>query len=225
MFQWGFQIDRGFEVAKEGSPDLFVSDYALYWFDYLVGYDVVLAQVGWNHSLAQDIALVRGAARLQGKNWGSIVTWKYTEPPYLDTGEGIYEQMCEAYEAGAKYVVLFNYPTSDDSDFGVLLDEHFDALDRFWTEVVQNPAKIHGGISSEAALVLPRNYGWGLRHPEDRIWGWFGPDEISSQIWTISRQLLHDYGLTLDIVYEDPAFPVEDVYEKVYCWNQTITSD
>ncbi|MEM2910973.1 MAG: hypothetical protein QW146_00525 [Candidatus Bathyarchaeia archaeon] len=46
----------------------FTSDYALYWFDYLAGYDVVLAQFGWNHTTAQDIALIIGAAYLQNKS-------------------------------------------------------------------------------------------------------------------------------------------------------------
>ena len=29
---------------------LFAADYALYWFNYLAGYDVVLAEFGWNYS-------------------------------------------------------------------------------------------------------------------------------------------------------------------------------
>lgn len=225
LISLGFQVDPGFEVAKEGSPDLFVSDYALYWWDYLLGYDVVLAQMGWNHSLAQDIALVRGAARLQGKSWGAIITWKYSDWPYLDSGDAIYDQMCTAYEAGAEYVVIFNYPPIEGEDYGVMQDQHFEALERFWNEVVRNSWVVHGGVDAEAALVLPRNYGWGMRHPEDRIWGWWGPDEKSPQIWNISRQLLEQYGTSLDIVYEDPAFPAEGVYKTVYYWNQTITSD
>jgi hypothetical protein len=78
-----------------------IADYALYWFDYKIGYDVVLASIGWNHTLAQDIALVRGASKLQNKKWGAIITWKYDHPPYLDSGEAIYDQMRTAYEAGA----------------------------------------------------------------------------------------------------------------------------
>ncbi len=225
LISLGFQIDPGFEVAKEASPNLFVSDYALYWWDYLLGYDVVLAQVGWNHSLAQDIALVRGAARLQDKSWGAIVTWKYSDWPYLGSGDAIYEQMCTVYEAGAEYVVLFNYPTIEGNDYGVMQDEHFDALERFWNQVVRNPWIVHGGLEAEAVLVLPRNYGWGMRHPEDRIWGWWGPDEKSPQIWNISRQLLEQYGTSLDIVYDDTAFPAEGVYKTVYYWNQTVNLD
>jgi hypothetical protein len=49
------------------------SDYALYWFDYLGGYDAVLAQLGWNHTVEQDIGLVRGAANLQNKSGARLL--------------------------------------------------------------------------------------------------------------------------------------------------------
>lgn len=225
-YNLGFRVfDQGFRTAKESSIDLFVSDYALYWFDYLAGYDVVLAQAGWNHSLVQNIALVRGAARMQSKRWGTIITWKYNNPPYLDNGEAIYGQMCTAYESGAEYVVLFNYPALESNYYGVMMDEHFCALEHFWNDVVKNPEVVHGKIEAEAALVLPRNYGWGMRRPDDRIWGWWGPDEKSPQIWAISRQLLSQYGLRLDIVLEDPAFPIEGVYPQIYYWNQATNFD
>ena len=87
----------------------FTSDYALYWYDYQSNYDVVLAQFGWNQTLTQDIGLVRGAANLQNKSWGAIITWKYTQAPYMDSGDGIYKQLRTTYEAGAKYLVIFNY--------------------------------------------------------------------------------------------------------------------
>ena len=215
--------DLGFAELEANAIDVFVSDYALYWFDYLAGYDVVLAQVGWNHTTEQDIALLRGAARLQNRNWGAIITWKYTQPPYLDTGENIYRQMQNAYAAGAKYIVIFNYPTIDGNEYGVMTDAHFEALEKFWNDVVENPHVTQGSIEAEAVLVLPKNYGWGMRHPEDRIWGWWGPDEKSPQIWALSRELLSRYGLRLDIVYDDPAFPVEGKYSQTYYWNQTLS--
>ena len=76
-------IDTGVGLGrlKTSSITAFMSDYALFWFDYKAGYDVLLAQVGWNHTLPQDIALVRGAARMQNKTWGIIITWKYDEEP------------------------------------------------------------------------------------------------------------------------------------------------
>lgn len=212
--------DQGLKTLKTHSIMAFTSDYALYWFDYLGGYDVVFAQFGWNHSLVQDIALIRGAARMQNKTWGAIITWKYREPPYLDTEEEIYRQMCVAYEAGAKYVIIFNYPKIN--DYGILLDEHFEALERFWNDVVNTPQVIHGSIEAKVALVLPRGYGWGMRHPQDRIWGFWGPDEKSNQIWELSRSLFAQYGLCLDIVYDDMGFLFSGKYPQVFYWNYSI---
>ena len=126
-----------------------------------------------------------------------------------------------AYECGAEYIVLFNYAEDMEVPYGTLQNEHFDALERFWNEVVQNPEAVNGGIKADTALILPSNYGWGMRRPEDRIWFW-GPDEDSSPIWNISRKLLSQYGLDLDLVYEDAAFPVASNYSRVYYWNDTV---
>jgi hypothetical protein len=41
----------------------------------------VLVQLGWNDTLAKSIGLIRGAAQMQNKPWGAIITWKYDEPP------------------------------------------------------------------------------------------------------------------------------------------------
>jgi hypothetical protein len=67
---------------NEHDISVFTADYGLYWWDYRGGYDVVLAELAWNHSVTQHIGLVRGAANLQGKSWGTIITWKYTHAPY-----------------------------------------------------------------------------------------------------------------------------------------------
>jgi hypothetical protein len=218
-----FIRERRFAMSRYGPQNFtyFTSDYALYWFDYKAGYDVVLAQFGWNHTLAQDIALTRGAATLQNKTWGAIITWKYNNPPYLDSGEAIYDQMRTAYEAGAEYVVVFNYAKDMEGPYGTLQDAHFDALERFWNEVVQSSAVKQGSIEAEAVLVLPENYGWGMRDLGDKIWGLWGPDEKSQRIWELSRNLLDQYGLGLDIVYDDPEFPVAERYPQVYYWNHT----
>ncbi len=197
------------------------SDYALYWFDYKAGYDVVMTQVGWNHTLAQDIALVRGAANLENKTWGAIITWKYNHPPYLDSGEAIYNQMRTAYEAGAEYIVVFNYADDMTGPYGTLQDEHFEALERFWNDAVQSSAVKKGSIKAEAVLVLPENYGWGMRDLGDKIWGLWGPDEKSQQTWNMAQSLLEEYGFGLDIVYDDSEFPAEGRYSQTYFWNQT----
>jgi hypothetical protein len=218
--------EGGYKALEDDAIDVFTSDYVLYWFDYLMGYDVVFAQLGWNHTVEQDIALVRGAANLQNKTWGTIITWKYNHLPYLDTAENIYNQMVASYEAGADYIVIFNYPTyPEGNQYGAMTDQHFEALERFWNDIVKNPDVVHGSTEAEVVLVLPKNYGWGMRSPQDKIWAFWGPDENSEQIWNISRQLLTQYGTRLDIVYDDPAFPVTGKYQKIYYWNQTIESN
>jgi len=192
----------------------------LYWWDYQSGYDMVLAELAWNNSVAQEIGLVRGAANLQGKSWGTILTWKYTHAPYLTDGAEMFDQMKASYEAGAEYVVVFNYAKDMSGPYGILQEEHFQALERFWDEVVQNPNVSHGGIKAEAVLVLPNDYGWGMRRPDDTIWGMWNPNSTSTQIWNQLQQKLDQYGLKLDIVYDDPAYPVAGRYANIYYWNQ-----
>ncbi len=218
-------IERNLAPLKNSSLTIFSSDYALYWFDYKGGYDVMLTQLGWNESITQNIDLIRGAAQMQNKAWGAIITWKYTQPPYLDTGDAVYNQMLTAYEAGAKYVILFNYPQLTGNPYGTLQDEHFVALQKFWNTIMQTPrTNLPDFSQAQAALVLPANYGFGLRRPDDRIWGYWGPDENSAQIWNITQNLISVYGLRLDIVYVDSAFPVEGKYPQVYYWNQSVTT-
>jgi hypothetical protein len=217
----GFLKDPGTVWLKAQNIPIFASDYALYWFDYLSGYDVILAQVGWNHSLVQDVALLRGASNLQKKEWGAIVTWKYDAPPYLASGDEIYNQMVSVYKAGAKYVVIFSYPYSEGNNYGIVQDEHFLALERFWNYVNNGGGSARGSTKAASVLVLPRNYGWGMRSAEDTIWGFWGPDEHSSQIWVLSRKLIAQYGFSLDIGYDDPNFEVTSKYSRVYYWNKS----
>jgi hypothetical protein len=222
--QWFNQLlerNRGHADLKRYNITSFTSDYALYWFDYLGGYDTLFAQLGWNDSVNEQIALVRGAATLQNKDWGAIITWKYTESPYLDTGANIYNQLEAAYNAGAKYITVFDYPYNlTDNPYGTMFDEHFQALQDFWSQVVtkSSPNSVH----AEAVLVLPQNYGWGMRSSTDKIWGFWGPDDKSPIIWNITQQLISQYGSRLDIIYDDPAFPLGSGYSKVYFWNQTV---
>lgn len=212
----------GHKMLRDAGVLTLTSDYMLYWFDYLGNYDVMLAQLGWNHSIVQDIALVKGAARLQNKPWGAIVTWKYDEAPYLDNGDEVYRQMVQAYQAGASYITIFNYPSIDGNDYGAMREEHFAALERFWSEAVQpNRGFAREFGEPDVALVLPKNYGWGMRSVDDRIWGMWGPDDKSALIWELSRRLLEEYGLRLDIVYDDPAFPISGRYNRVFYWNES----
>jgi hypothetical protein len=211
--------DPGLSLLKNVSMRTFTSDYCLYWFDYLGGYNTMFAELGWNSSIAQQIGLVKGAARLQNKEWGTIVTWKYDSAPYLDTGEEIYNQMLTSYQAGAKYILIFNYPNINDYG-GVMTDEHFLAMERFWKDI--NEKSFTDLSQPEAVLVLPRNYGWGMRHATDTIWGFWLADNKSQTIGAAMSKLLAQYGASLDIVYDDPNYPFYNInYKNVYYWNAT----
>ncbi len=227
LFNAYFKIDRGFQSLESAGIKTFVSDYTLFWFDYIGGYDVVLTQFGANSSYVQNIGLIRGAARAQHKEWGAIITWKYTHYPYLDTGDEVYREMMQAYQAGAKYVILFDYPYTDaNNPYGVLQEEHFYALEKFSNDVMATSMMrtLNDESVADAVLVLPHNYGWGMRRQNDLIWGYWGPDEKSPQIWGVTQKLLTQYGVRLDIVYEDSNFPLVGKYQHVYFWNQTLDS-
>ena len=207
-------------ITNQSNVKLFTSDYVLPWWDYQIGYDTVFAELGWNNTVSQEIGLVRGAANLQDKSWGTIITWKYTQPPYLTSGDEMYEQMLTSYECGAKYVVVFNYADGMDGPYGTLQNEHFQALQRFWNEVVQNSSVVRGGIKAEAVLVLPKDYGWGMRNPNDTIWGLWKANDTSQQIWNQVQNKIAEYGSKLDIVYYDSSYPVVGKYSQAFYWNQ-----
>ncbi len=195
---------------------VFSSDYALYWFDYQAGYDVMLAQIGWNISLNQQISLCRGAATVQNKSWGVVITWKYNSAPYLDSGSEIFTQLKTSYECGAKYFVLFNfYEEGQSNPYGTLKDEHFEALQNFWNNVVKNPSIVQGSIKADSVLVLPQNYGWGMRWKSDTIWGIFKADSTTSELWDLLQDNLGIHEWNLDIIYEDSAFSLPTQYENV----------
>jgi hypothetical protein len=201
---------------------IFTSDFALYWFDYQAGYNIVFAEFGWNNSRTQEIALCRGAANMLKKEWGAIVTWTYNQPPYIASGAEIYQDMVTAYDAGAKYVVVFDYPQYPmDNQYGILTDEHFLAMKQFWNYVASSPRETER-IAAQVAYVLPKNYGWGMRYLDDKIWGIWKPDEKAPIIWENVNKLEKEYGLKLDITYDDPIYNFKGKYYQIYPWNATI---
>jgi hypothetical protein len=211
--------DDGFSTLKTNGVTTFTSDYGLYWWDYKGGYNVMFAELGWNCSVAEQIDLVKGAARMQDKQWGAMITWTYNQTPYLDSYDQIYNQMLTSYEAGAKYIAVFDYPYNG-SAYGILTDNQFFTLQKFWNDIHQQ--NFPNFSQPDAALVLPQNYGWGMRSPNDTIWGFWPPDNKTFQIAKTTGTLLSQYGVSLDIVYADPQYPIADVgYRHVYYWNQT----
>ena len=195
--------------------NVFTSDYALQWFDYESGYDVVLTEFGNNQSTTQEIAQARGAANLYGKDWGAMLTWKYTQAPYLASGDEIYQQMCQAYENGAKYIVVFNWSPNMQGPDGTLQDQHFDALQRFWSDEVNNASVTRGELKADVAVVLPSDFASGLRRQDDIVWGFWEPTQQQQQIWIDLQDALAKYGDRLDIVYKDTMHPVAGKYATI----------
>jgi hypothetical protein len=154
-----------------------------------------------------------------------MVTWTYDGPPYLISGDELYDDLVLAYHNGAKYVVIFDHPDTEYSAYGILTKEHFDALEDFWNYVNSNPDK-YGTEKADVAYVLPENFGFGFRNSEDKIWGLWSADtdERTEKIWSDVNQLLEQYGSRLDIVYSDPEFndTLQKHYDKIFFWNGTI---
>jgi hypothetical protein len=201
---------------------IFTADYGLYWFDYESGYSTILAEFVGNQSRQQITALDRGAAQSFNEDWGVIINWKYDQPPYLESGDELYSDLSLAYSAGAKYAVVFSYPNV--TIYGTLTQQHFDALERFWNNIHNNPGSF-ASSNAEVAYVIPKDYGFGFRNPNDTIWGLFPSDMLTPKIWDDTTTLLNRYGANLNIVYGDPGVigSTLNSYTKVFYWNQTIT--
>ncbi len=223
---------RSMNDTRKNHLSAFTSDYALYWYDYKAGYDGIFVQLGWNNSRTQQIALCRGAADTMGKPWGAIITWTYTEPPFIASGPQIYSDMVTSYDAGAKYIIVFDYPNSpEDNPYGILQDEQFSAMEQFWAHSQSFP-KARGSMAAQMALVLPEDYGGGLRWESDNVWApanvtWrtmLPPDTQSPMVWENLNILSNRYGLRLNVIFAgDIRVNTVLRYSKMYMWNQTMS--
>lgn len=216
QFVTGLSQHIGSTEASRYSYKEYTSDYALYWFDYKAGYDTVFAEFGWNYSRQINVALCRGAATTQNKDWGVIITWTYTQPPYIESGEELYNDMVFAYDNGAKYIVIFD--GNDGWTAGILQQEHLDAMQRFWNYIQTHQPK-NNPASGRTTYVLPNAYGYGFRGPQDHIWGLWEADALSYNISTSVNNLLTQYGEKLDIIYDDGLPSGNNGYDKLIYWN------
>ena len=207
---------------------LVTSDYGLYWFDYEAGYDVVFGEFGASRGTSQvenksmNIALVRGAAEMHNKTWGIMITWAYENPPYIESGPELYDDMVLSYNSGAKYIIVFNYNPQNGTN-GLITQEHLEALNKFKSYVSKTPQDTSSN-TQRVAYVLPSNYGWGLRNPNDNIWGVWSADNQSQQIWNGVNNMLQQYNSTFDIVYQSPwtRLFAKQHYNTLIYWNGTV---
>jgi hypothetical protein len=207
------------------TPRIFTGDYALHWFDYKAGYTTVLGEFVGNESRQRIIAQTRGAATAFQKDWGVVVNWKYDTAPYLESGSELYSDIALAYGAGAKYAVVFSYPNTTGSSYGILTDEHFMALQQFWGSTLHSDPASFGSYPAQVAYVIPRDYGFGFRYASDHIWGLFPSDQQSAKIYSDVQALTDRYGAGLDILYDEPEVTAQLLgnYSHVFYWNQSIT--
>jgi len=204
------------------TPSIFTADYALNWFDYKGNYTAVFAEFVGNESRQRIIALDRGAANAFHRDWGVIVNWKYNQGVYLENGTELYNDLSLAYNSGAKYAFVFSYPKI--GEYGILTQEHFDALKKFWDTLHSNPSSF-GSNKPQVAYIVPADYGFGFRNPDDHIWGRFPSDTLSTKIYDdVNNTLIPTYGARFDILYNEPQViePILKDYSKVSYWNQTL---
>lgn len=202
---------------------LFTSDYALYWYDYQAGYDTVFAEVGFNSSRQIPIALVRGAATVCNKDWGIIIDWTYSQPPYIESGQQLYADMVQAYRSGAKYIVIFD--SNKDYTENILEQEHLDAMQQFWQYLQSTPSNPPSTIN-RAAFVLPEGFGSGFRGTTEKLWGVWKNESLAETVYTNLNHSLEQYGANLDIVYPNDWPTIESVgYGRVINWNGAIIAD
>ena len=212
-------ITRYFNASA--NVPLFSSDYAAYWFDYKGGYDTVFAEFGWNYSRPINVALCRGAAESQSKAWGAIMAYTYNDTPYLESAPELYNDMLYAYNNGAKYIVVYN--SNPNWTEGILDSDRLAAMQQFWTYMKDNPRI---DASADTAFVLPHDYAYGFRGPEDKIWGLWGPDSLTISIATQLSSLLDHYGTDgserLNVVYDEEGVNYLSQYSEVIFWNGTV---
>jgi hypothetical protein len=216
--QFNRTVSRSVQWFRDGYSDgqtlnVFSSDYALYQFDYNAGYDVILAQLGWNYSRQLSIALCRGAATAANKDWGAIITWEYNQAPYLESGSRLYDDMVLAYENGAKYIAIFD--SNKEYTQSVLTADQLNAIQEFWQYALEHPRN-QSSSSDRVAFVLPEAYGYGFRGPSDSIWGLWPADAYSTNLSIAVGEKLLEYGESLDIVYNQIQLPSAGYRQLIY---------
>jgi hypothetical protein len=156
---------------------------------------------------------------MQEKEWGVIITWTYTEPPYIKSGEELCNDLVLAYENGAKCILIFD--SNKNYTKGILMEEHLAALKQSW-EYMQNNPRENSATSDKVGYVLPKNYGYGFRGPNDKIWGLWEADSLANPICKTLGNLMEEYGPRLDIIYDEGLESANTYgYSKLFFWNSS----
>jgi hypothetical protein len=89
-----------------------------------------------------------------------------------------------------------------------------------------NPDK-HGSLKADTALVLPQDYAFGFRSPNDSVWQYHLPDNWTRKMYSDVTNLLNQYNSSLNIVYSDPQFQnaIQNRYSKIIYWPKDFESN
>jgi hypothetical protein len=216
--QYADVLSPEIDYYHNAGVNVLTADYSLYYFDYKAGYDTVLAEFGWNNSRQQQIALARGAAQQYNRTWGAMITWTYSEEPYIESGSKLVDDLVLAYNNGAKYAFVFNYPKVENAKYGLLSDEHLSAMKQFWNYTgTYNPTS----KTAQTAYVLPEDYGFGFRSSTDTIWGLWNSDGLAHGIYSEVNMLIQQKGAGFDILYDNPSLVRDSKghYTELIYWN------
>jgi hypothetical protein len=222
-------ITNSFEYPTQ--YPLYTSDYGLYWYDYAGGYNTVFAELGLNsgnenYSRQLALALCRGAATAFNQNWGAMITYATTKAPYMENSTQLYGDMLLAYENGAKYIVVFD---SNPSFTKSILDTtQLGAIEQFWQYAKTNPRTV-SQPSDRSAYVLPQDFGYSFRSPNDTVWGlwnanWDGTTSLAfvADVSMCIVTFIQMFGTKLDIIYPIIDGTVQSIrYQNVIYWNET----
>jgi len=75
----------------------YTSDFGLYWYDYLSGYDEVFSEIFGSQNDQIAVSLCRGAAESLGKDWGAILT--FSPPNYSNSSHiAAYNNVTQFYD-------------------------------------------------------------------------------------------------------------------------------
>ena len=149
-----------------------------------------------------------------------MITYTYTDPPYIESAPDLYNDMLYAYNNDAKYIVV--YDSSLNWTTGILDQTHLNAMKQFWQYMTKNPPA--NSAEPNTAYVLPQDYAYGFRGPNDNIWGLWTPDNLTLPIATQLSSLMQQYGNNLNIVYDDAKVNYTSQYGEVIFWNGTTYS-
>ena len=58
------------------------------------------------------------------------------------------------------------------------------------------------------------------RGSDDKVWGLWENDELSSKVSEDLGVLLEEYGYKLDVIYDD-GLELDDTYKQYFFWNGT----